>query len=71
MHASSHASIWIITDGFAVPWCDVRFRGYHRNKIAHVASLNASGFGFVAHPTAFLMHRPHEPRKARLVCEVE
>lgn len=31
----------------AVPWHDVRFRGYGQNKIVHIAHTNASGFTFM------------------------
>lgn len=31
-----------------MPWFDVRFRGYGRNKIVFTAALNASGFAFQA-----------------------
>eukprot|EP00195_Chlamydomonas_chlamydogama_P013139 CAMPEP_0202906838 /NCGR_PEP_ID=MMETSP1392-20130828/40458_1 /ASSEMBLY_ACC=CAM_ASM_000868 /TAXON_ID=225041 /ORGANISM="Chlamydomonas chlamydogama, Strain SAG 11-48b" /LENGTH=185 /DNA_ID=CAMNT_0049595503 /DNA_START=44 /DNA_END=601 /DNA_ORIENTATION=- len=57
---------WIITDRRAVPWHDVRFRGYGQNKIVHVAHVNASGFNFVVHPRAFIVHRAHPQTAARL-----
>ncbi len=33
-----------------MPWFDVRFRGYGRNKIVFTAALNASGFTFEVPP---------------------
>lgn len=56
---------WIIANRFAVPWHDVRFRGYGQNKIVQIAHTNASGFGFVVHPTGFIIHRAHEVTAAR------
>jgi Glycosyl-transferase for dystroglycan len=37
---------WGIIDRRLMPWFDVRFRGYGRNKIVFTAALNASGFAF-------------------------
>lgn len=37
---------WGIADRRHMPWFDVRFRGYGRNKIVFTAALNASGFAF-------------------------
>ena len=37
---------WGIVDRRRMPFFDVRFRGYGRNKIVFTAALNASGFGF-------------------------
>lgn len=37
---------WGIVDRREMPWFDVRFRGYGRNKIVFTAALNASGFSF-------------------------
>lgn len=31
----------------------------------HIAHANASGFKFVVHPTAFIIHRPHEVTQSR------
>ena len=56
---------WIIVNRKSVPWHDVRFRGYGQNKIVHVAHTNASGFSFVVHPSAFIIHRAHEITAAR------
>lgn len=57
---------WIIADRKAIPWHDVRFRGYGQNKIVHIAHTNASGFEFVVHPTGFIIHRAHELTAARI-----
>ncbi|GAX83397.1 hypothetical protein CEUSTIGMA_g10822.t1 [Chlamydomonas eustigma] len=56
---------WMVVNRKAVPWHDVRFRGYGQNKIVHVAHVNASGFKFVVHPSAFIIHRAHEITAAR------
>ena len=56
---------WIIANRKIIPWHDVRFRGYGQNKIVHIAHTNASGFKFVVHPTAFIIHRPHEVTQSR------
>lgn len=56
---------WLICDRKDVPWHDVRYRGYGQNKIVHVASLNASGFQFNVHASAFIAHRAHEHTAAR------
>lgn len=56
---------WIIASRSLIPWHDVRFRGYGQNKIVHIAHANASGFKFVIHPTAFIIHRPHEVTQSR------
>lgn len=48
-----------------MPWFDVRFRGYGRNKIVFTAALNASGFTFEVPPPLFtqqcLLTCPHQP----------
>jgi hypothetical protein len=56
---------WVIASRRDIPWHDVRFRGYGQNKIVHVAHVNASGFDFVVHPTAFIIHRAHALTEAR------
>lgn len=43
-----------------MPWFDVRFRGYGRNKIVFAAALNSSDFSFVVDDGSFVIHRPHE-----------
>ena len=43
-----------------MPWFDVRFRGYGRNKIAFAAALNSSNFSFVVDHRSYVIHRPHE-----------
>ncbi len=37
---------WGMVDRRQMPWFDVRFRGYGRNKIVFTAALNATGFDF-------------------------
>jgi Glycosyl-transferase for dystroglycan len=56
---------WGIIDRRLMPWFDVRFRGYGRNKIVFTAALNASGFAFevgahgpVVYHSMHLLH-PH------------
>ena len=35
-------------------WFDLRYRGYGRNKMVHVAATHAAGFSFYVHPSGFL-----------------
>ena len=35
---------WVICDRMDTPWYDSRFRGYGKNKIAHLEVLNHSGY---------------------------
>mmetsp|Transcript_20495 Transcript_20495/g.61687 ORF Transcript_20495/g.61687 Transcript_20495/m.61687 type:complete len:429 (+) Transcript_20495:417-1703(+) len=51
---------WGIVSRRKMPWFDVRFRGYGRNKIVFTAALNASGFAFEIDSESFIVHRPHE-----------
>lgn len=51
---------WGIADRRHMPWFDVRFRGYGRNKIVFTAALNASSFAFEVDDASFVIHRPHE-----------
>lgn len=44
-----------------VPWYDERFRGYGWDKITHTYQLVHTGFQLVAHPSGFVVHRPHLP----------
>ena len=51
---------WGIMERTQIPLFDESFRGYGMNKITwsgHIASL---GFDFVVHPTAFMVHQPHQ-----------
>ena len=50
---------WTIVNRKLAHWHDVRFRGYGQNKIQHIANMNATGFKFVVHPQAFIVHRSH------------
>ncbi|KAG2438057.1 hypothetical protein HXX76_005667 [Chlamydomonas incerta] len=50
---------WFVAGRDAVPWHDVRLRGYGQNKIIQVAAAAASGVEFRVEPSAFLVHRPH------------
>ena len=56
---------WFIIDRLKCPPYDARFRGYGWNKVQQVAHVNASGFQFVLHPTAFVIHRPHPKSTAQ------
>lgn len=56
---------WVVIDRKAAPWHDVRFRGYGKNKIVHIATMNMSDFDFVVHPGAFIIHRAHPHSRAR------
>lgn len=56
---------WIIVDRVATPYHDMRFRGFGMNKISHIESLNASGYTFLVHPQAFIVHRPHPRSSAK------
>ncbi|KAK9796664.1 hypothetical protein WJX73_002272 [Symbiochloris irregularis] len=44
-----------------MPWYDERFRGYGWDKVMQIYQLDALDFRFLAHPSAFVMHRPHPP----------
>lgn len=55
---------WGIVSRRLMPWFDVRFRGYGRNKIVFTAALNASGFAFEVDQESFIVHRPHPPSEA-------
>lgn len=44
-----------------MPWYDERFRGYGWDKVMQIYQLDAMDFRFLAHPQAFVMHRPHPP----------
>ncbi len=48
-----------------VQWFDVRFRGYGKNKISHVASTAASGSTFMVLAAGFLVHRQHTESQSR------
>lgn len=48
---------WIVVDRRAVPWHDVRFRGYGNNKIQHIAHINASGYSFKVLGNSYIVHR--------------
>lgn len=43
-----------------VPWYDERFRGRIANKAVHIWAVQRFGFGFRVHPSAFVLHLPHE-----------
>lgn len=44
-----------------MPWYDERFRGYGWDKVMQIFQLDAMNFRFMAHPSAFVVHRPHPP----------
>ena len=51
---------WGIMERSQTPLFDESFRGYGMNKITwsrHIASL---GYNFVVHPSAFMVHQPHQ-----------
>jgi hypothetical protein len=50
---------WFILLRSATPWYDVRYRGYFYDKIVYVSALKYLGYTYVAHPRAYIMHRPH------------
>ena len=54
---------WGIVSRRLMPWFDVRFRGYGRNKIIFAAALNSSEFSFVVDDISYVIHRPHEATK--------
>jgi len=54
---------WGIVSRQLMPWFDVRFRGYGRNKIIFAAALNSSDFSFVVDDVSYVIHRPHEATK--------
>jgi hypothetical protein len=56
---------WFIIHRLLCPLYDTRFRGYGWNKVQQVAHVNSSGFRFILHPTAFLIHRPHAKSDAQ------
>jgi len=55
---------WFIINRLMSPFYDQRFRGYGNDKISHVFTVNATGFGFMVHPSSFIVHRPHPKSKA-------
>jgi len=55
---------FILMSRSKVPWFDERFRGYGWDKIIHIHHLAKSGFQFVVHPSAWVVHRPHAPSQA-------
>jgi hypothetical protein len=56
-----------VVDRLAAAWSDVRFRGQHgRGRAAQARALVQQGTSLVAHPTAFLLTRPHAPSDAEL-----
>ena len=57
---------WVICDRLRVPWYDSRFRGYGQNKIVHLENMNWTGYRFIVHPEAWLIHRRHPHAKAKL-----
>lgn len=58
---------WYIANRRAIPWFDVRFQGYGKNKMVQVASLNYSNFVFLVHGHGFLLHRDHIPSLPSLI----
>mmetsp|Transcript_18483 Transcript_18483/g.39704 ORF Transcript_18483/g.39704 Transcript_18483/m.39704 type:complete len:458 (+) Transcript_18483:258-1631(+) len=56
---------WIVCSRTSVPWHDIIFRGYGLNKIVHLEHLNTSGYRFMVHPKAFLVHRAHRSTTAK------
>lgn len=50
-----------------LPQYDERFRGYFENKAVHIQHMARLGYSFVVHPTAFVIHLPHEQSAARLM----
>lgn len=56
---------WFICDRQQVPWHDVRFRGYGKNKIVQVAATEYAGFEFYVHPTEYILHRAHQQSNSR------
>ncbi|MEW5303855.1 MAG: hypothetical protein WDW36_006508 [Sanguina aurantia] len=56
---------WVVVNRIKTPWFDMRFRGYGRNKITHLDSLDTSGYTLMVHPTAFIVHRAHAVSSAR------
>ncbi|CAL5227189.1 g10104 [Coccomyxa viridis] len=44
-----------------MPWYDERFRGYGWDKVMQIYQMDAMNFHFVAHPNAWVVHRPHAP----------
>ncbi|KAL6753808.1 glycosyl-transferase for dystroglycan-domain-containing protein [Haematococcus lacustris] len=52
---------WYIVDRFLNPWYDARYRSYGWNKQQQVAaSALGRNLTLLVHPTAFVVHRPHE-----------
>eukprot|EP00798_Chlamydomonas_sp_ICE-L_P015620 gene15620-21724_t len=60
-----HFEPWFMADRMSSLWYDVRYRGYGKNKIVHVAATHSAGFSFHIHPAGFLVHRPHTESKGR------
>ena len=59
---SATATEWILENS-AVPDPPLALPGW--NKVQQVALVNASGFSFMVHSSAFLVHRPHPRSEAQ------
>jgi glycosyltransferase-like protein LARGE len=55
---------FVLVSRLHVPWFDERFRGYGWDKITHIFHMLSTGFTLVAHPSAWVVHRPHAPSSA-------
>lgn len=55
---------FVVLSRLHVPWFDERFRGYGWDKITHIFHMLSTGFSLVAHPSGWVVHRPHPPSSA-------
>ncbi|PNH12726.1 Glycosyltransferase-like protein LARGE [Tetrabaena socialis] len=58
---------WFLSWRWGTLWYDYRFRGYGKNKIVHVAAMNATGTAWYVSPHGFIVHRKHTESKVRKV----
>ena len=56
---------WGLMQRHQTPLFDERFRGYGYNKAVWARWMAALGHKFMVHPTAFMVHQPHQESCAK------